>query len=172
MCTCGVTLGSGRAGDQVDEPTERVVHGWARERDWRLPEHFTSDWVPLPEFNRDHPADPFRPYGVREHTDPLTYAYLKALGRRIGVEVSVNTSFNVAGPIAQTPQQVQQVLPFILREARRGLIQQKHGRLGQDHPRQLEQTPLTGRQPLDAVAREASPQVFGEIRNSWRRRDD
>jgi carbamoyltransferase len=42
---------------------------------------------------------------VREHTDPLTYAYLKALGRRIGVEVSVNTSFNVAGPIAQTPLQ-------------------------------------------------------------------
>lgn len=42
---------------------------------------------------------------VREHTDPLTYAYLKALGRRIGVEVAVNTSFNVAGPIAQTPAQ-------------------------------------------------------------------
>lgn len=42
---------------------------------------------------------------VREDTDPLTYAYLKALGRRIGVEVAVNTSFNVAGPIAQTPQQ-------------------------------------------------------------------
>lgn len=37
--------------------------------------------------------------------DPLTYAYLRALGRRIGVEMSVNTSFNVAGPIAQTPQQ-------------------------------------------------------------------
>jgi carbamoyltransferase len=42
---------------------------------------------------------------VRENTDPLTYAYLKALGHRIGVEVAVNTSFNVAGPIAQTPQQ-------------------------------------------------------------------
>ncbi len=42
---------------------------------------------------------------VREQDDPLTYAYLKALGRRIGVEISVNTSFNVAGPIAQTPQQ-------------------------------------------------------------------
>ncbi len=42
---------------------------------------------------------------VRAEDDPLTYAYLKALGRRIGVEVSVNTSFNVAGPIAQTPQQ-------------------------------------------------------------------
>jgi carbamoyltransferase len=42
---------------------------------------------------------------VRGEDDPLTYAYLKALGRHIGVEVSVNTSFNVAGPIAQTPQQ-------------------------------------------------------------------
>ncbi|VIO75043.1 carbamoyltransferase C-terminal domain-containing protein [Bradyrhizobium ivorense] len=42
---------------------------------------------------------------VREADDPLTYAYLKALGRRIGVEMSVNTSFNVAGPIAQTPAQ-------------------------------------------------------------------
>jgi carbamoyltransferase len=42
---------------------------------------------------------------VRHEDDPLTYAYLKALGRRIGVEMSVNTSFNVAGPIAQTPAQ-------------------------------------------------------------------
>jgi carbamoyltransferase len=42
---------------------------------------------------------------VRADNDPLTYAYLKALGRHIGVEISVNTSFNVAGPIAQTPQQ-------------------------------------------------------------------
>jgi carbamoyltransferase len=42
---------------------------------------------------------------VRAEDDLLTYAYLKALGRRIGVEISVNTSFNVAGPIAQTPQQ-------------------------------------------------------------------
>ncbi|WP_239591462.1 carbamoyltransferase C-terminal domain-containing protein [Mycolicibacterium tusciae] len=42
---------------------------------------------------------------VRHEDDPLTYAYLKALGRHIGVEMSVNTSFNVAGPIAQTPAQ-------------------------------------------------------------------
>jgi carbamoyltransferase len=42
---------------------------------------------------------------VREHTDPVTHAYLRALGRRIGVEVAVNTSFNVAGPIAQSPVQ-------------------------------------------------------------------
>src|SRR5208282_1774333 len=42
---------------------------------------------------------------VREHTDAVTYAYLKALGKRIGVEIAVNTSFNVAGPIAQSPVQ-------------------------------------------------------------------
>ncbi|HKH01688.1 MAG TPA: carbamoyltransferase C-terminal domain-containing protein [Bradyrhizobium sp.] len=47
---------------------------------------------------------------VREKDDPLTYAYLKALGRRIGVEISVNTSFNVAGPIAQTPRQAIETL--------------------------------------------------------------
>jgi carbamoyltransferase len=51
----------------------------------------------------------FTPMGrlqiVRERTDPLTYAYLKALGRRIGVEAAVNTSFNVAGPIAQSATQ-------------------------------------------------------------------
>jgi mannose/cellobiose epimerase-like protein (N-acyl-D-glucosamine 2-epimerase family) len=49
---------------QALRTTERVVHGWARERDWRLPEHFTAAWAPVPEFNRDRPADPFRPYGV------------------------------------------------------------------------------------------------------------
>jgi carbamoyltransferase len=42
---------------------------------------------------------------VRAEDDPLTHAYLRALGRYIGVEMSVNTSFNAAGPIAQTPQQ-------------------------------------------------------------------
>jgi carbamoyltransferase len=47
---------------------------------------------------------------VREHSDPLIYAYLKALGRRIGVEVAVNTSFNVGGPIAQTASQAVETL--------------------------------------------------------------
>lgn len=47
---------------------------------------------------------------VRAEDDPLTHAYLKALGRHIGVELSVNTSFNVAGPIAQTPPQAVETL--------------------------------------------------------------
>ena len=42
---------------------------------------------------------------VREETNPLVYAYLKAMGQRLGAEVSVNTSLNVGGPICQTPAQ-------------------------------------------------------------------
>jgi mannose/cellobiose epimerase-like protein (N-acyl-D-glucosamine 2-epimerase family) len=49
---------------QALRSTERVVHGWARDGDWRLPEHFTPGWAPLHDYNRDDPADPFRPYGV------------------------------------------------------------------------------------------------------------
>jgi carbamoyltransferase len=47
---------------------------------------------------------------VRPETDPFTYAYLKAMGRRLGVEVSVNTSLNVGSPIVQTPAQALQTL--------------------------------------------------------------
>jgi sulfoquinovose isomerase len=43
---------------------EHLVQGVAREREWRLVEHFTADWQPLPEHNLDRPADPFRPYGA------------------------------------------------------------------------------------------------------------
>jgi mannose/cellobiose epimerase-like protein (N-acyl-D-glucosamine 2-epimerase family) len=53
-----------RVREQAVRATERIVHGFARERDWRLPEHFTSGWAPLPGYNRDQPAHPFRPYGV------------------------------------------------------------------------------------------------------------
>jgi mannose/cellobiose epimerase-like protein (N-acyl-D-glucosamine 2-epimerase family) len=49
---------------QALRTTERVVHGWARERGWRLPEHFDAGWTPLPDYNAERPADPFRPYGV------------------------------------------------------------------------------------------------------------
>lgn len=42
---------------------------------------------------------------VGPDTDPLVYAYLLAMGRRVGVEASVNTSLNVGAPIAQTPEQ-------------------------------------------------------------------
>lgn len=44
--------------------TTRVVNEWARNNQWRLPEHFTPEWEPLLEYNRDEPAHPFRPYGA------------------------------------------------------------------------------------------------------------
>lgn len=42
---------------------------------------------------------------VRQKHDPFTHAYLQAMGRQLGVEASVNTSFNVGSPIVQTPAQ-------------------------------------------------------------------
>jgi len=47
---------------------------------------------------------------VREHLDPFMHAYLKAMGRRVGAEVSVNTSLNVGAPIAQSPAQALETL--------------------------------------------------------------
>lgn len=42
---------------------EHVI-GWAQNNSWRIPEHFTKDWVPDLNCNREHPADPFKPYGA------------------------------------------------------------------------------------------------------------
>ncbi len=44
--------------------TERAIHGFARHNNWRLPEHFTIDWQPDLDYNRDSPAHPFRPFGA------------------------------------------------------------------------------------------------------------
>ncbi len=48
-----------RAGRIVDH-----VRIWAAENSWRIPEHFTADWVPDLECNKDRPADQFKPYGA------------------------------------------------------------------------------------------------------------
>ena len=61
------------AGDATNDPAwyERalricahLIHDVAASRNWRLPEHFTVDWAPIPDYNMAHPSDPFRPYGV------------------------------------------------------------------------------------------------------------
>ena len=44
--------------------TTRVVHDLARGNEWRIPEHFDTDWRPLLDYNADEPAHPFRPYGA------------------------------------------------------------------------------------------------------------
>ena len=48
-----------RAGRIIDHVT-----GWAKENNWRIPEHFSKDWVADLECNKERPDDPFKPYGA------------------------------------------------------------------------------------------------------------
>ena len=48
-----------RAGRIID----RVI-AWAKNNNWRIPEHFKSDWTPDLECNIDNKADQFKPYGA------------------------------------------------------------------------------------------------------------
>lgn len=48
-----------RAGRIIDH-----VLGWAKDNHWRIPEHYTKDWKPDLEKNREKPDDPFKPYGA------------------------------------------------------------------------------------------------------------
>lgn len=50
--------------DRAHRIIRRVVDDFARGAGWRIPEHFDADWTPVLEYNRDNPADPFRPYGA------------------------------------------------------------------------------------------------------------
>ncbi|WP_448760541.1 AGE family epimerase/isomerase [Actinomyces oricola] len=40
-----------------------AVNVQARANNWRIPEHYDTSWHPLPDYNKDEPAHPFRPYG-------------------------------------------------------------------------------------------------------------
>lgn len=48
-----------RAGRIIDH-----VVNWAKANDWRIPEHFASDWTVELEFNADKKDDQFKPYGA------------------------------------------------------------------------------------------------------------
>ena len=43
---------------------DRIINRGARQLDWLVPEHFDRDWVIDPDYNRDDPDHPFRPYGA------------------------------------------------------------------------------------------------------------
>jgi mannose/cellobiose epimerase-like protein (N-acyl-D-glucosamine 2-epimerase family) len=43
--------------------TTRVVHRLAPAHRWRIPEHLDASYRPVLDYNADHPADPFRPFG-------------------------------------------------------------------------------------------------------------
>ncbi len=42
----------------------RHVISWAEGNNWRIPEHFTKEWVADLECNKERPDDPFKPYGA------------------------------------------------------------------------------------------------------------
>ena len=45
----------------------RIIHrviGWAKDNNWRIPEHYTKDWEPDLMKNKEKPDDPFKPYGA------------------------------------------------------------------------------------------------------------
>ncbi len=48
-----------RAGRIIDH-----VIAWARENNWRIPEHYTSEWKADLFCNEDKPDDPFKPFGA------------------------------------------------------------------------------------------------------------
>jgi carbamoyltransferase len=101
--------------------TLEAAHRWfelqdgASDDDYNAYNYMVLTVRPRPETIRRIPAvvhrdNTSRIQIVREDTDPFTHAYLKAMGRHCGAEVSVNTSLNVAGPIVQTPQQALEAL--------------------------------------------------------------
>ena len=60
------------AGDATGEPrgaaralriAERLIDRQARAHGWRVAEHFSAGWQPLPDYNADRPNDRFRPFG-------------------------------------------------------------------------------------------------------------
>ena len=56
---CGYEDYRKRAGNIID----RVV-AWAKDNNWRIPEHFNDEWEVDLDKNKDKPDDPFKPYGA------------------------------------------------------------------------------------------------------------
>ena len=53
--------------EKYRERSGRIINhviGWAKDNDWRIPEHFSKEWVADLECNKDKPDDPFKPYGA------------------------------------------------------------------------------------------------------------
>ena len=52
--------------EYLDRAGSIIKHtlAWAKENNYRLPEHYTSDWKPLLNLNKERPDDPFKPYGA------------------------------------------------------------------------------------------------------------
>ena len=60
----GDVTGDGLWHERAGRIVTRAIDTLARANGWRIPEHFTADFTPLPDYNREVPAHPFRPYGA------------------------------------------------------------------------------------------------------------
>lgn len=68
----------------------RFVYEQAQTRGWRIPEHYDLDWQVLPDYNKDQPAHPFRPYGVTPgHALEWARLMLHARGSRLNAGLPV-----------------------------------------------------------------------------------
>jgi mannose/cellobiose epimerase-like protein (N-acyl-D-glucosamine 2-epimerase family) len=107
---------------------DRLAHREASINDWRMPQHFTASWTPLPEFNRANPTDPFAPYGA---TIGLGFEWARlALG--------VRAALGEAAP------------PWLLESARRLHDRAAHDGWGADgHPGFVYTTDWTGTPVID-----------------------
>ncbi len=56
-------LGDEKYRERAGRIIRRVV-SWAENNNWRIPEHFTKEWKPDLECNKERPDDPFKPYGA------------------------------------------------------------------------------------------------------------
>lgn len=49
--------------DRAESMAKRVIGTYAKAQDWRIPEHFSEDWIPDLDYNSDDINHPFRPFG-------------------------------------------------------------------------------------------------------------
>ena len=83
-----------RAGRIIDRVLE-----WAKDNNWRIPEHFTEEWLPDLECNKEKPDDQFKPYGstpghglewARLITQWATSSYKESLGVHYYIAIAEN----------------------------------------------------------------------------------
>jgi mannose/cellobiose epimerase-like protein (N-acyl-D-glucosamine 2-epimerase family) len=60
----GDATGDARWYERALRAAARLIGDVARAHDWRILEHFDARWAPLPDYNRDQPRHPFRPFGI------------------------------------------------------------------------------------------------------------
>ena len=98
------------ASDVTGDPKYRVRAGriidrvlvWARDNDWRIPEHYSSAWQPDLMCNIDKPDDPFKPFGATpghgiEWARLITQWALSTFGGQCAVEKYLEAAQHLFG---------------------------------------------------------------------------